>query len=240
VPDFDRALQVLRDVASRCQRAYGNAHADHNTHPERLDYVILAAQALKKVDPGWGLNGKRGNASDPSADAIAYGVGRNVRIYDIITAAGEHGTNLNALGFNDVTAFGPGVYIDPDGWTPVAACSGQAPTPTPTEPPPQPKPTPVSIPGRSEMMEEGRALDDFYASEEGLQRKPEQVEDKHGNVVTFGGGLSINGRPDWEGIAAWLLDIYLMARVAGKSREESREMYREQIRNSAEWRNRHR
>jgi hypothetical protein len=134
--DFGRALEVMREVASACPRAYANAHADHNQHPERLDYIILAAQALKRVDARWGMNGKRGNAGDPSSDALAYGEGRNVRIYDVIASAGEHGTNLGALGFNDVTEVSRpngGIYVDPDAHRPRVAC-GTAPAPTPGGP----------------------------------------------------------------------------------------------------------
>ena len=47
-------------------------------------------------------------------------------------------------------------------------------------------------------------LDDFYRAPEGLQR-PE--------------GLSINEAPDFEGIAAWIFDVYLNARLAGRSIE---------------------
>ena len=45
-------------------------------------------------------------------------------------------------------------------------------------------------------------LHSFYMSRMGLQR-PE--------------GLSINGRPDFLGIAQWIFDIYLPARSAGFS-----------------------
>lgn len=164
--DLTRALQVLRDVAAKCPRAYSNAHANHNTHPERLDYIILAAQSLKRIDPKWGMNGKRGNASDPSADAIAYGVGRDVRIFDIITAAGEHGTNLDALGFNDVTAFGPGIYVDPDAWSPQAACSGDVPVPPPV---PVPVPPPdAELHARIALMQTSLS---FLINEVAAQRK---------------------------------------------------------------------
>jgi hypothetical protein len=140
--DIDRAKAIMREVAAACPRAYANAHAAHNTHPERLDYIILATQALKKFDARFGMNGKRGNASDPSADAIAYGAGRSVLVVDVIVGAGEHGSNLDAITWNDVTGFGPGVYVDPDTHAPVVPC-GSTPKPNPGETPKPNPPTPV-------------------------------------------------------------------------------------------------
>jgi outer membrane murein-binding lipoprotein Lpp len=143
--DRDAAIRIMREVAAACPRAYLNAHADHNTHPERLDYIVLAAQALKRFDPQFGMNGKRGNANDPSADAIAYGAGRNVLIVDVIRAAGEHGNNLDAIGWGDVTeASRPngGIYVDPDRHSPRVACeAGGGTTNPPPPPPPPPLPT---------------------------------------------------------------------------------------------------
>lgn len=129
------AVRIMRDVAAQCPRAFSFAHADHNTHPERLDFIILAAQALKRFDPLFGMNGKRGNASDPSADAIAYGVGTNVRVADILVGAGEHMNRrepLDAIVWNDVTGVGGAgaVYVDPDGHRPRVAC-GASPQPPP-------------------------------------------------------------------------------------------------------------
>jgi tartrate-resistant acid phosphatase type 5 len=55
---------------------------------------------------------------------------------------------------------------------------------------------------RGEFLQAMQRLDDFYRAPEGLQR-PE--------------GLSINEAPDFEGIAAWIFDVYLNARLAGRS-----------------------
>jgi hypothetical protein len=141
--DIERAKAIMREVAVQCPRAYANAHANHNTHPERLDFIILAAQALKRFDARFGMNGKRGNASDPSSDAIAYGAGRSVLVIDVIVGAGEHGTNPGAITWNDVTGFGPGVYVDPDAHAPVVACGTSTPKPNPGETPKPNPPTPV-------------------------------------------------------------------------------------------------
>lgn len=82
----------------------------------------------------------------------------------------------------------------------------------------------VPLPDRGEMMAEALELDRYYRSPEGLQRSQ---------------GLSIDGAPDWEGVGAWLFDVYLRARLAGKSREDARALYIKDIRRSAEWRQKH-
>lgn len=86
-----------------------------------------------------------------------------------------------------------------------------------------PKP-PVVIPDRGEMMDEARRLDAFYKAPEGLQREL---------------GLSINFGPDWEGVGAWLFDVYMKARVSGKSREDARLAYVLAIQQTSEWKAKH-
>ena len=55
---------------------------------------------------------------------------------------------------------------------------------------------------RADMLLAMERLHGFYMSRMGLQRPQ---------------GLSINGRPDFLGIAQWIFDIYLPARSAGFS-----------------------
>lgn len=86
------------------------------------------------------------------------------------------------------------------------------------DPDPEPEPVPVVLPGREEMMLEGQHLDQVYKL--GLKRP---------------NGMIKNGAVDWEGVGAWLFDVYLTARVNGKSPDEARAEYMGQIRNSAEW-----
>ena len=77
---------------------------------------------------------------------------------------------------------------------------------------------------RAEMVEAGRWLHGFYASEEGLRRPT---------------GLWINDQPDFEGIGAWILDVYLSARIDGASAEEARQRVVDQIQQTEEWRQGH-
>jgi hypothetical protein len=53
---------------------------------------------------------------------------------------------------------------------------------------------------RNELRETMQRLDAFYRAPEGLQRPA---------------GCSIDGRPDFESIAAWVFDVYLNARRGG-------------------------
>ena len=89
--------------------------------------------------------------------------------------------------------------------------------------PPPPQPAPV-VPGREEALDELKWLDAYYAAPEGLQRP---------------NGLSLNGKPDFEGVAAWYLDVYQQARIKGKSRADARAAYVKDIRHSAEWQAKH-
>src|SRR5439155_19491468 len=53
------------------------------------------------------------------------------------------------------------------------------------------------------------------------------------------GGLSINGRPDFQGIATWIFDVYLGARSRGFSPELSFSIVMTDVSQSAEWKAKH-
>jgi hypothetical protein len=77
---------------------------------------------------------------------------------------------------------------------------------------------------RAEFLQAMQRLDAFYRAPEGLQRPD---------------GLSIGGAPDFEGVAAWIFDVYLNARLAGRSVEAA---WAEVVRNieaSEEWKAKH-
>lgn len=69
-------------------------------------------------------------------------------------------------------------------------------------------------------------LDDFYRAPEGLQRP---------------NGLwrADVGKPDGEAIGVWVLDVYLQARLAGKSDAEARQAVVDEIKTTDEWRQKH-
>lgn len=73
---------------------------------------------------------------------------------------------------------------------------------------------------RQEFQQAMQKLDAYYAAPEGLQR---------------GNGLSIGGRPDFEGIAAWVFDVYLNARLQGVGIDGAWRRVVGAIEASAEW-----
>jgi hypothetical protein len=77
---------------------------------------------------------------------------------------------------------------------------------------------------RHDMIAAGQWLHSFYQSDEGLKRPD---------------GLWIDKHPDFEGIGAWLFDIYLAARLAGVDDAEARKRVVAGIQQSDEWRQKH-
>lgn len=77
---------------------------------------------------------------------------------------------------------------------------------------------------RRDLTNAGMWLHQLYQSEEGLKR-PE--------------GLWIDGHPDFEGIGAWLFDVYLRERIAGASEEAARKVVVDAIRQTPEWKDKH-
>jgi hypothetical protein len=79
---------------------------------------------------------------------------------------------------------------------------------------------------REELAGMVQWLDNFYRSPEGLQR-PDGLwrADTH--------------TPDSEAIAVWILDVYLQARMSGKSDNEARDLVAGQIKSTDEWRRKH-
>lgn len=69
-------------------------------------------------------------------------------------------------------------------------------------------------------------VDDLYRSADGLQRP--------------GGLYDIEAkRVDAEAIGSWVLDVYMKARIAGKSDAEARQSIADAIKGSDEWRRKH-
>jgi hypothetical protein len=77
---------------------------------------------------------------------------------------------------------------------------------------------------RHDMIAAGQWLHSFYQSDEGLKR-PE--------------GLWIEKHPDFEGMGAWLFDVYLASRLAGADDAEARKRVMDGIRQSDEWKQKH-
>lgn len=79
---------------------------------------------------------------------------------------------------------------------------------------------------RQEMVQAVAFVDDLYRSPEGLMR-PDGLYNPDAKKV------------DAEAIGTWVLDVYLQARIAGKSDAEARQSISDAIKGSDEWRNKH-
>ena len=79
---------------------------------------------------------------------------------------------------------------------------------------------------REEMVAAVAFVDDLYRSADGLQRP---------------GGLYIPDaqKVDAEAIGTWVLDVYMQARIAGKSDAEARQSIADAVKGSDEWRRKH-
>jgi hypothetical protein len=77
---------------------------------------------------------------------------------------------------------------------------------------------------RTELLGVLERLDRFYAAPEGLSRPD---------------GLSLNGQPDFLGIAAWIAEVYIGRRLAGASPEAAWARVVSEIQRTDEWRSKH-
>lgn len=79
---------------------------------------------------------------------------------------------------------------------------------------------------REEMVAAVAFVDDLYRSSEGLQR-PSGLYSPEAQKV------------DAEAIGTWVLDVYMKARIEGKSDAEARHAIADAIKGSDEWRRKH-
>ena len=77
---------------------------------------------------------------------------------------------------------------------------------------------------RHDVIAAGYWLHGIYQGEEGLVRPQ---------------GLWIDGRPDFEGIGAWLFDVYLGERLLGSTDDAAKQKVLDSIKQSDEWRQKH-
>lgn len=79
---------------------------------------------------------------------------------------------------------------------------------------------------REELASTVQWLDEFYRAQDGLQRP--------GGLVN-----ASTSQIDGEAIGAWVLDVYLKARIEGATPDEARQRVAENIRGTDEWRRKH-
>lgn len=218
-PIWNDEQQEILAIAARVKEAHPDAWDEVKVHGQTSRrFINLVSLALLAAGFPAGVNLKRGGPQE-SLDALAFpnasgapdktGTYPGLEIIDIVISAERHDAHL---GWADVTqdTINAGTF---GGWK--AGSLTVSPPPVPAKP---------ILPGREEMMNAGRWLDAFYRAPEGLQRD---------------NGLSINGGPDWEGVGAWLFDVYLQARVNGKSEGDARAAVVAAIRQTDEWKSRH-
>jgi hypothetical protein len=226
-------------------------HPDLAQTNTKVSCFALLKRTLELAGPDWYFLGKTDNMdgdgkyAPPGFSPFNITLTRpdgelqDVHIVAVSMDAAFHrpsGTQVKVIAFSTANEPGPWEHgpahltpyeIDPQYYRwhnpPVAQTLFGSTPQTPEPPKPPPTVTPV-VPGREEALDEMVYLDRFYAAPNGLQRPD---------------GLSIGGRPDFEGIAAWYLDVYQQARVKGANRAEARAAYVNQIRNSDEWKRKH-
>ena len=79
---------------------------------------------------------------------------------------------------------------------------------------------------RADVLQAAQWLHDYYKSDEGLRRAD-------------GLWRADQKQPDFEALGAWVFDVYLNARVEGKSEAEARKLITDAIQGSDEWRRVH-
>lgn len=79
---------------------------------------------------------------------------------------------------------------------------------------------------RGDVMQAAQWLHAYYASPEGLRRAD-------------GLWRSDQKQPDFEAIGAWIIDVYMNARVEGKTDEEAKQLIKDAIQGSDEWKRVH-
>ena len=200
------------------QLVYATGRYDLKTHAGQAAFVDATVIALNQFDPNWGhLKKKPGqtNIHGHGEDSALYKLPDNQAwATDFIGGAGGPSPALR-WGPDPVAYYKHSDWLHPDDH------DGEPSEPDPPGPGTEPE---YPVPPRDEALDEMRYLDSYYSSQEGLQRP---------------NGLSLNGKPDFEGIAAWYLDVYQNERMLGATRAEARAAYVSQIRLSEEWRIKH-
>jgi hypothetical protein len=79
---------------------------------------------------------------------------------------------------------------------------------------------------RGNVLQAAQWLHEYYKTDQGLRRAD-------------GLWRADQKQPDFEALGAWIFDVYLTARVEGKSEEEARKLIMDAIQGSDEWRRVH-
>lgn len=129
IPNYE---SYVTDTKNKYPRAWSKCH--HDGDPEAWDFIILTAQAINKVDPLIGLNGKRGDPNNWSWDALNWRGDSDDPPNVIDCVAGAGGSNPSPTWQVTNTT---GAFVSPVGVKTVydygtGGGGGGTPTPTPT------------------------------------------------------------------------------------------------------------
>jgi hypothetical protein len=110
---------MLAEV-EKCKADYPQAWTDaHTGNPRTEDFIRLLATRLHRIEPRFGLNGKRGNPLDISDDAINWigegpghdpSTGLPVTVFDVIRGAGGPTPQPS---WDRIDLAGPGAWVQP-------------------------------------------------------------------------------------------------------------------------------
>lgn len=166
-------LEVVKDVQRRNPVAWSCAHT---VSACGHDFIKILACTLWKQDGRFGLNGKRGNPSDLSWDAINWkgeGPGHDptnggmpVTVIDVIGSAGSPAAYAAWTVFD--TLPGPGAWVQP------VCPDGTTPEPTPI---PVPQPPAHMVPAY-----EALGGDAFFRSQIGVPLQSDMIEGGQGGL----------------------------------------------------------
>jgi len=209
IPNMIEEVRRTRDAHPQAWK-----HA-HTGSPQSKDFIRLLAERLHAINPAFGLNGKRGNYDDLSEDAINFigeGPGHDPKTGRPVTV---FDVIRGAGGPNPEASWDLIDLPGAGGWVqPGPSTAPELPKPIPTEPP-------FRVLSKPDAYAALQRLNAFYASQDGLQRPGGLVRhDDEGRTVA-----------DVEAMAQWFLQLV----VEGASWAD----VEAQIRQSAEWRDKH-
>jgi hypothetical protein len=198
-------------------RVFAAWRGDLSTDDGIGKWTEAAVAALHQQDPRWGHLRKNPGQSQYNGHAV------NAALYLSDTPGQSQAVDMMRVGAPNPT---PRWLLDTPRYSASDWIKPAAATPPPSggTTPTRPQPPAVRLPSSSEAVQFGQWLDAFYAAPDGLQRP---------------GGLSINGRPDWDGVGAWMFGVWLTARVNGVSEADARAQVVAQIQQSDEWKRKH-
>jgi hypothetical protein len=171
-------LDIVERVTNADPARFACAHTNREC---KADWIEAVACELHKVDPRFGLNGKRGNPADISLDVVTYRVGGlddypRVEAFDICVRCGAPDASAgwsNITNYKTIGRPGTAVYVEPVDCD-VPPMTPPAPVPPPGAPqaPPAPPAPAVDLTPVLERLEtilsEVRAMQNRVTEFEGV------------------------------------------------------------------------